>query len=239
MPKGVAQIEAGYTVLDAEVADPTFAGVTTASTLHSAPITLRYGVRNWLELRVTSGVTHLSQDLNIFGITVAHAAATGINDIGVGVKAALCDQCGPRPEVAALVEIDIPTGDTLSSKAAYPTLGLIYQWDFNERVSLKASTQGTGTRGTAGDDVLLIFQSAVLQVELAERLQGFSEWAAVFTSPDEAPFGGPSFTSNSQLLNFGFRYAATNNLQFDVHGGFGLTDDAADEFIGAGIVYRR
>ncbi|MCP4708926.1 MAG: transporter [Planctomycetes bacterium] len=76
----------------------------------------------------------------------------------------------------------------------------------------------------------MVAYSAVLGVGVTEELGTFIEFFG------EAATGQSAGPANS--IDFGWTYLLAENLQIDMLAGFGLSDEAADWFIGAGVVYR-
>ena len=52
----------------------------------------------------------------------------------------------------------------------------------------------------------------------------------------DIPLNASGTPANS--FDTGFTYLIRDNLQFDIAGGIGLSDDADDWFVGAGVSYR-
>lgn len=216
---GVLQIETGYTYLYDN--DGT---IRTKS--HSYPETLiRYGIfRNWLELRVGSNYGTGHDD---------STRTSGAEDLYLGFKIGLTAQDGIRPEMALIPQMTVPTGaNGITSNEVLPGANWLYGWDISENLATGGSTQfNRSVDGTTGSAYTEWSQSWTVNYGLTERLGAFTEWFAHFPS-------GAQTERTQYYFDGGFVYSFTNDIQWDIRGGKGLNDAAADYFLGTGLVLR-
>jgi hypothetical protein len=216
---GTLQIESGYTYFyDND------GGVQTR--VHTLPEALfRYGVvADWLELRAAWNYTHEIVDSD---------HTSGADDLYLGAKFALTLQDGAIPEMALVPQMRVPTGtNAFSANEVLPGMNWLYGWDINEFLATGGSTQfnraiddGTGNTFTQWA------QSWTINYTLAERLGGYTEWFAFFPdNADTAPI--------EHYFDGGLTFRPTKDQQFDVRGGMGLNEAAADYFVGVGYSVR-
>ena len=166
----------------------------------------------------------------------------GSEDLILGIKYQLSEQCCRRPESALELRLSAPTGaDDLSTGRWEPGFDYIYGWEFGEYFSLTGST---GANANALGDIAFITvdtdpndkfiawsQSIALGAKLTDKTTGYFEWFGIFTHgrDDESRLG---------FLNFGLDYLITKNVVVDVRIGWGLTEDSDDIFGGIGGAFR-
>ncbi len=126
------QIEMGYTY----IRDNSAAAETSA---HSFPETLyRIGLfAEWFEARIGWNYgTNLTRE------NIVSSVFDGGEDLYVGAKLALTEQDGWRPEMAVILQTNLPTGHTdLTSGEVEPGMNWLYGWDVTEVVAIGGSTQ--------------------------------------------------------------------------------------------------
>jgi len=215
--KGTFQIESGYTyILGGKGAD--------RSIQHSLPEALfRYGViADWLELRAA---------WNYSVETAGPGHKSGADDLYLGFKLGLTEQQGALPEMALILQTTVPTGaNFFSSNATLPGANWLYGWDINEFLATGGSTQVNAA--IDGDETYTEFaQSWTINYTLAEKLGGYTEWFAF------APYAADT-ASIEHYFDGGITFRPTKNIQWDVRGGAGLNDAAADYFAGVGLSLR-
>jgi hypothetical protein len=66
---------------------------------------------------------------------------------------------------------------------------------------------------------------------LTDCLGAYTEWFGLF--PHSADTAKPE-----HFFNGGFAYLINNDVQWDIRGGVGLNDAAADYFVGTGLTIR-
>lgn len=207
--RGVTQLEVGYT----------FAR-TRGSESHSwgEPL-LRHGLfAPWLELRVAFAPVSQRSDVTV----------SGTEDLYLGVKLALTPQHGPLPEIALVVQATVPTGSpAFTADRVLGGANLLYGWDVSPHWSVAGSTQYNRASRDASHSYGEWAQSVTIARSLSDRIGSYAEWFGIFGD-----------SADEQYANGGLTFAATDDLQFDVRVGKGLTDDAEDLFVGTGVSIR-
>ena len=220
--RGRIQLEMGYTYTY-----DTQDGSQVVSHSYPEPL-FRIGLlAEWLELRVAwnylnERTTSRSESTNL----------SGSEDLYLGFKIALTEQCGILPEMAIMPQMTVPTaGSAFTENETLPGINWLYSWELSENVALGGSTQGNQAIDDSGADFLELAQSLTVGVGLTEQLGSYFEWYAFF--PHSAEVALPE-----HYLNGGFTWLAHDNLQYDVRVGAGLNDNADDYFLGTGMSLR-
>ena len=220
--QGVRQLEMGYTYFrDAEGPD----GVNG----HSFPETLlRFGAfADWCEFRVAWNYAH--EEIRSGGIS---AAASGSEDLYLGMKLGLTPQQGILPEMALMPQMTVPLGGPFSSDRVLPGLNWLYGWEINDCLSTAGSTQANlAFDPDSGDEYVEFAQSWTIGYTLSERIGAYTEWFVL--SP-----AGADAARTEHYIDGGFTYSFSNDVQFDIRVGKGLSTAAVDYFAGSGIVVR-
>jgi hypothetical protein len=220
--RGVVQLEAGYTYFFDESGGAT-------SVAHSFPeALLRIGMfAEWFELRLgqnaaTGRVTNFA-DIARFN---------GLEDLYIGAKLGLTPQESILPEMALIFQATVPTGHpTLTEDETLPGINWLYGWDINDFLAVGASTQINRAIDDTGSNYLDLAQSLTINYTLSERVGAYTEWFVI------APSGADT-AQTQHVFDGGFTFRFSNNLQFDVRGGIGLSEAAPDYFLGSGFVKR-
>lgn len=170
-----------------------------------------------------------------FGGGGGTTSADGPGDAELGAKVKLRDEAGSLPETALLVGVSLPVGDEeLTSDRYDPTILLSLAHTLSEQLSLGynggvAWSSAPGEAGVVETASHLVY-AAALGIGLTERFGAFAE---VF---GEEPIDAPG--SSAVSLDGGFTYLVRPALQLDLFAGAGLTDEAPDWFVGAGVSFR-
>lgn len=210
---GVTQLEIGYTYTEAD-----------DSRVHSwgEPL-LRYGVfANWFELRLAAA------PLSDFG-TLSNS---GFADLYLGAKIGLMQQQGIFPELAIIPQMTVPTGGSdFTADRVLPGANLLYGWELTDQLSFAGSTQ----YNRAVDDSLDAYdewaQSLTVATSITDEIGAYFEWFAFFPR-------AISTVQDEHYINGGFTYLASDDVQWDIRAGKGLSDTGDDFFVGAGISLR-
>lgn len=208
VPRGLLQIESGFT----------FTNDSSGFRLFNAPETLlRWGAGHRSEWRL--GLPDVLAQRRV-------GRRTGFGDAYLGFKRELGHVKGF--EAAFVPGVSLPTGS-----AGIGTGGLDPEMLLTWAAPLGGPWSISGQFGAAWfrNETKRSFNWApTVSVgrSLGGRWTSFVEYAGSFTGGD----------SEVHLLHHGYLYSLTPNSQLDVHGGFGLSRDAPDFFIGAGIVVR-
>jgi hypothetical protein len=159
----------------------------------------------------------------------------GAGDAELGAKVRLRDEAGRLPEAALLVGVSLPLGDEeLTSDRYDPSILLSLAHTLSERLALgyNAGVAWSSAPGEAGavETSSHIVWSAALGLGLTERLGAFAELFG------EEPIDAAG--SSAVSADGGFTWLVRPNLQLDLFAGAGLTDEAPDWFVGAGLSFR-
>ena len=217
--RGVLQIESGYTY--------TFDNDGTSQTIgHSYPETLfRYGIlAEWLELRLAWNYTNEIVD---------SVESGGAEDLYLGFKIALTPQEGILPEMALVPQMTAPTGArAFTGGDVHPGINWLYGWDINDWLSTGGSTQINRTLTTLGRQSRSEFaQSWTIGYSITERLGAYTEYFALIPHSGEGD-------KPEHYFDGGFTFLVSDDIQWDIRGGVGLSAAADDYFVGTGLSLR-
>jgi len=224
--RGRVQIETGYT-FTRDRRD----GVTTRSS--SFPEALfRIGMfADWFEFRFQQNFASLSRS----GPTGERFTASGAEDLYLGVKLWLVEQRGIFPEVAIQLQGTVPTGSRdFTANQVLPGINLLYGWDIiKDAWTAGGSLVVSRAVDETGHTYLELATSFTFGFDLTAKLGAYTEWYVI------APSGAvqPGLTAQ-HYFNGGFTYKVTPDFQLDIRAGVGLSRQADDFFMGAGLVYR-
>lgn len=181
---------------------------------HTLPLALfRWGLAEKVELQLGwAGQTWLDVNGN---------SVNGTSDLSIGLKRQFGDENSLVP-IALFLGFSVPVGDDeFTSDSVDPTLGLFWTHD--------AGLDWFGTVLVSEIDSNTILSNAVgISFPVNERTGGYIEYFAEF--PDRG--------DSRHTLNSGIAWLSRIDLQFDVHAGVGINDEAPDLFIGAGAAFR-
>ena len=225
LERGRVQIEAGYNFVSFDLDGETVE-------VSNLPASLvRVGLTPGVELRLEwLGVVSESREVGN-----SRSDESGSGNTALGAKIKLRDERGAAPRLAILVDAVLPTGSrSLRTERIDPGLRLAAGHTLSERLGLgynlgvvAASLEdGTGDVDTHG----LGRYSVSLGIGVTERWGSFVELFGFI------PISGPERPAN--LIDAGFTYLASDSVQLDFSGGVGLSDQANDWFVGAGISIR-
>ena len=211
VPRGLLQVETGYLFTRDGGVDS-----------HAAPGTLfRVGLGGRTELR-----------LGHAGV-MGTEGRRGAGDSEIGAKVNLIPRAeGPRPELALLGGLSLPTGDRrFSSDGADPSFLVAFAHELRPGLSLgyNAGAAWESSADQPDRDAFVVY-SLALGVGLTDRLGAFFE---VF---GDRQVTGP--VAGGVSADTGLTLLLTDVLQLDVSVGRGLRGPADDLFVGAGLSLR-
>ena len=221
VPPKYFQVESGYTLTQDEALDET-------AQTHEFPGTLiRAGIIDGIEGRLGWGGYTWEDNLD------TNVRVDGGSDIDVGAKIHLLEEQGIVPQSALMLTVALPTGSAaFTSDRVDPAFRFTMSHTLSERLSLGYNL-GTSWVSSLNEDNDDLEQSAVfnyttsLGISVTEKLGMFVE---VF---GDVPVNGRGRPQNS--FDGGFTYKIKPNLQLDTSAGVGLSEEANDFFVGAGI----
>jgi hypothetical protein len=217
-------LEAGYSFID---------NVGAAET-HSFPeMIARYGVSDWLELRLGANyeVGGESNSVSGSGGDAGDVEAGEIESeakVFYGFKAALTEQDGWMPRIAAIVHGNTPTSGPESGTLVVAT----YAWGWtlvDGCVWDSAIRYGEGV--SEHDHFNRWAPSTVLKVEVAERTNAHVELFGIYTD-------GRDEELSQSYASPGVHYLVTPDFEAGVRVGWGLGGDAANFFSNVGVGLR-
>jgi len=220
--QGVSQLEMGYTYFSND--DPG-----SSVTSHSYPeLLLRQGfLAEWLELRVAWTYNSESDAFN-----PVTGGVHGSDDLYLGLKLGLTPQQGWLPEMALMPQMTVPLGGPFTAGEVLPGLNWLYGWEINDFISTAGSTQYNLAVDEVTADIHGEFaQSWTIGYSLTERVGAYTEWFML--SP-----AGADTARTEHYFDAGLTYSWSNDLQFDIRVGKGVSGAATDFFTGAGAVVR-
>lgn len=228
VPPGFTQLELGWTHTEENEDGEDFEADTFPETL------IRYGLVEDLELRLGfSGYAWEELDDG----TGTEQDFEGWQDTEVGFKYRLWDEDSSRclPEAALLAHLSLPTGaDGHTSERFDPNFRFSFAHTLTDRLDFGYNlgmVWETGEDDRGERDTTAAFQyTAALGMGITERLGAFVELFG------DIPTNGPGGPRNS--FDGGFTYLVSDNFQFDIEAGTGLSEDADDWFFGVGVAYR-
>lgn len=236
--KGVPQLESGYTFTYNEDA-----GETTRFHSIGEPF-LRYGIfADFLELRLA--LSPVLQRTRGPGIS---QSTGGTEDLLIGAKFALTPQHGVLPATGLITEATVPTGSpAFTSDQFLPIITWTYSWDVTDSLGVTGNTifsRNVETElpdipsGSAPADFSPVrdaytqwAQSVSVGYGYTDKLSGFYEWYGLF------PHSAQSAQAQ-HYIDTGFTYLLTDDVQWDIRAGWGLTDASDDFFTGTGLSIR-
>lgn len=220
--QGVAQLEFGYTFT--ENRDN---GDSEKSHSIGEPL-LRYGMlANWLEFRLALFPTQT--DSTVSGVS---SSTGGTQDIYLGFKIGLTPQEGILPEMAIMPQMTVPTGsNAFTNDEVLPGVNWIYGWSLTDDIGIAGSTQFNRAIDDSGEGYIEFAQSATCAMSLTDEWGAYAEWFAFLPS-------GADTARVEHYFNGGFTYLLSNDVQWDIRAGTGLTSSADDFFVGTGLSIR-
>jgi hypothetical protein len=183
---------------------------------------------DWLELRVGWNYGSVTEEIGPLS-----SSFSGSEDLYLGLKLGLTPQDGILPEMALVPQMTVPTGTSeFTADEVLPGMNWLYGWDINDWLSTAGSTQANlAVDDGTGDEFVEFAQSWTIGYTLTEKIGAYTEWFVI------APAGAET-ARTQHYLDAGVTYRLTNNLQFDVRIGKGVSAAADDYFVGTGAVVR-
>jgi hypothetical protein len=205
-----------------------------AAESHSFPELLaRYGVGEWLELRIganyevggdSSGVSGSSGNIGDLEPGEIESEAK----VFYGFKAALNDQNGWLPRTAVVVHGNTPTSGPETETTAVAT----YVWGWTLVEGVEWDTAMRYANGVAEQDHFNRWApSTVLKLEVAERTKAHLEYFGIYTDDRDVEL-------SESYVSPGVHYLVTPDLEVGIRVGWGVSDDAANFFSNIGIGLR-
>ena len=212
------QIESGYTFTR---------NTKNNSSEHTFPEFLaRVGINELVELRLFwegLSLTRLRA-----GDTTSHD--DGILDSSLGTKIRLIENDNSFL-LSTIIETTLPTGERNKSSDEFePAIKLLWAYDLNKNTGIAGNLNANFA---ADDNGSLYFQpeaSLAIETPLTETIASYLEYFAFFPVNQGI--------KSEHYLNGGFTYSVTDNLQFDIRLGLGLSKNSDDLFTGVGFALK-
>lgn len=207
---GTAQLELGYTYRESAAGD----------NIGDFPQTLfRYGIQDNLELRAGWGGYSFSDNGDF------------ANDMSLGLKWQFMEQ-DKLPAMGLIVALGLPTGHHSDELTPSAILAASYDWQYDLTFSANLGvafphdvvTDDRFTQGIFSLNVARPFTLADL------KFDGYVEYFTIFPDVNDGDC--------AHSIGLGVTHTLNKSMQLDVNGGFGLSDEADDWFVGAGFSYR-
>lgn len=222
VPLGFYQLELGGTFTVNEI------GSFKSETISVPETLLRIGLSQTVELRLGwSGAQ--DERLELAGMDVA---IDGIGDTEIGLKIGRSENKDSGFATAILLSTSVPTGDAeFTSDRFDPSIRLALGLPVSDRVDIGFNVgvaMASEFDGADRDQLSSLVYSLVSGFGLTDRLGLYME---VFGDT-----GLSRESSPANYLNAGVTYLVRPDLQLDIEGGVGLSDNADDWFAGIGLV---
>lgn len=195
----------------------------------TGPVTLslpgalvRVGVFTNAELRI--GLEYRS--LTIAAPPAADTTISGAASVSIGTKVGITAEDGAVPEMALALTLALPVGsDAFRPAAVAPSAVLAMRNGLSSTINLYTNIGGAWD-GTRGSGVGLY--AASLANSFSESFTGFAEVYGTLAT-GAAP---------THAVDAGIAYVVARNLQLDLFGGVGITDNAPNSFVNVGVSLR-
>jgi hypothetical protein len=219
MLPGCAQLEAGVQLASDKVGEGSRS--VTTQTLSAPGALLRIGMLKSMELRLSTEYRSVQPDQ---GPTIATSGVVGAS---IGTKLGVAQEEGAIPETAFLLTLGLPKigSENFRPASVAPSFTFLMRNTLSNSASLYynlgAFWDGTNPSGTG-------FYALSLGASLAGDLSGFAEvYGTMATGVRPA-----------HAVDAGLSYIVVPNLQLDAFGGVGISPNAADYFVNAGLSVR-
>jgi hypothetical protein len=218
---GAVQIEAGVQLSS----DATSSGQveTTVRTLSAPTALVRIGLLPSMELR-------LSTEFRSVGTRAApgtfDTTISGVSGVGIGTKIGVTAEEGAIPETAFLLSIALPFGsEAFRVSNVAPTFLFAMRSGLSSTTNIYYNLGATwdGTNG-AGYGLYNVLLSTAPTAEIGVFAEVYGTLATGLRPVHAA--------------DLGIAYLLGNNLQLDLYGGVGITDNASDYFVAGGVSMR-
>ena len=218
VPKGSFQIESGIIYTNTNNQTDINEQWSYATTL------LRYGIFDNFEIRLNSSfesTTVYVKDIQ------EDSTYSGMGPVTAGFKITLAKERGVRPELAIVATITFRHlgNENYSPTFSYPVGILSATNTLSKRFSLGYNI-GFAYSGEDADGFFIY--TVYLGFQITNRLWSFAE---VYGDFDNGNFPNHKWDA-------GLTYLIRHNLQFDVSGGIGISNDVDKYFLNAGISWR-
>jgi len=218
VPKGSFQIESGIIYTNREDQSDIMEMWSIGNTM------LRYGVYDNFEVRLVGSFENSKTQVKS---TEIDSSYSGIGPVTAGFKVFVVEEKGIRPEIAIVASITFRHlgSEYYSPTYSYPIGLLALNHNISKRLSFGYNI-GFAYSGENADGFFIY--TGVLGYKISNRFWSFAE---VYGDFDNGNFP-------NHKVDAGLTYLVRNNLQLDVSGGFGITNDVNKYFLSTGLAWR-
>ena len=209
VPKGMFQVETGFTFQKTDAISKSF----------SLPTTLwKYGVNENFELRLIT--EFLSEEIN-------NEKISGLAPIYVGFKVKLAEEKGIIPKTSFIAHIGLSNAASTRYKTDYfaPEFRFAMQHTLSEKFSLSYNL-GSEWDGFSAEPTFLYTLTT-----------GYAITSKIGSYIEVYGFAPQNNRANHNL-DGGITYLINNNFMVDLSSSFGITDNAPDHYIAFGFSFR-
>lgn len=226
VPKGALQFEVGLKYENDET------NFTSDKEFELPQALVRYGVLDFLELRLRAQVTHQVHDITARTIGDNRTTDTGADKIMLGTKVQLYKKEGSRTAIALQADFQLPIGDaTLQPENVQPKLRLNFRHDLSKALSLNYNLgvewEENVNPATLEEYKKFGLYTLGLQYKITNSFGVFAE-----------AFGELHQNDMQQSFDVGLGYKVKPNLQFDLYAGAAASEEAPDYFVSGGVSFR-
>ena len=181
---------------------------------------VKYGLSNRIELRAElfseSNKAYSRQKFDY-----------GLKPVEFGFKAKLLEQKGWLPTTSFYSQVGIPTLASADHRTAHaiPKIRLLFENQFAKKFHLNYNV---GAEWDGKETTPKWLYSIDQEIELSKQWEIFGEAFGYFQQGEAAQYN----------IDGGVSYFPSSNLKLDVYAGKGLSKEAPDYFISAGISFR-
>jgi Putative MetA-pathway of phenol degradation len=222
VPRGTLQLETGLQYQQSRTGS-----LRTREYLYPE-VLLRMGILEWAELRLHADYKKEHQVQKGFGPEQPAPDEKGIEQVQVGTKINLYRGGGAIPAIGFLGQVTFPVGNRdFRPPHAAPEGWLLFENELSEQVELDYSV-GYRKRKDQEEYRGEAIYTVAGNVKLTEKVTVFAEFFG-FKAPAASP-------ENS--VDAGLAVKLRPNLQVDLIGGAGLSQEAPQWFAGTGLTWR-
>lgn len=177
-----------------------------------ANLLARVGLIEGVELRLTQNFLQVKNDLT-------DAKESGLSPLTIGAKVHLVEENGAVPQMSVIGQVTLANGkEAFKPDEAIPEVRLNFSNTLTESLSL-----GYNFGMAFPEDDTQTIYTVVLGYSFSPGWTVFAE-----------PYGFFQDGDSDHRFNTGIIYLMSDNVQFDLSGGVGLSDISPDSFIGFG-----
>ena len=218
VPRGYFQIESGFIYTSQGNEQYKINELDVLGTL------FRYGIFDNFEIRLFSSYSSLKYHDKVLN---TDSTLSGLGPLSLGFKIHIVEEKGVRPELAIVADITLRHvgKDGFHPTYSYPVAKLVASNTLSNKFAL-GYNMGFAYDGESADGFFVY--SIVLGYNISSKMVVFIE-----------PYGNFDHSAiPNHNLNGGLTYLIRRNLQFDISGGVGLTDEVNENFISFGFSWR-